>query len=139
MSTPAYMRGSGRVSPDFETAPCYPGPHVSPLLSSVTHWLDSQRLAYTPSLRQLSIGMKLTRRYTRSLHATTPRGFDGAIQKGAWSALHSCLRVNMLLQYIVPQYMAPYLCCHRPGAGSAGHRAIQAWAPVRISHTIYTG
>lgn len=23
---------------------------------------------------------------------------------------------SVLMQYIVPQYMAPYLCCHRPGA-----------------------
>lgn len=38
---PGLHEGIRQVSPDFETAPCYPGPHVSPLLSSVTHWLDT--------------------------------------------------------------------------------------------------
>jgi hypothetical protein len=65
-------------------------------------------------MRQLSIGMKLTRRYTRSLHAITPRSYGGTIQKQAWSALPPCLRVNILLQYIVPQYMARFCAVTDP-------------------------
>jgi hypothetical protein len=43
-------------------------------------------------------------------------------QEEAWCALHSRSHVNVLLQYIVPQYMG----CHRSGTHCACHRAIQA-------------
>lgn len=69
--------------------------HLCYLLSRVSS--IHQRLVNTPSMRQLSIGVKLTRRHTQSLHALTSRDYGGTIQKEKWSTIQPCLCVNTLL------------------------------------------
>ena len=77
---PGLWEGIRTLRPTLRQRP--PGPHVSSSPFLVTHGLTLERLAYVPSVRHLSIGMNLTRRYTRFLHTLTPRNRSSTIREG---------------------------------------------------------